>query len=118
MNSYIADKQPDQAIAAANAQIAKAPNSNFYDLLGTALFGKKDLKGAETALRKSVDLDKHNSDALVKLGKVEVAEGSADQALATYQQSIKDNPHKISFYILTLGLPQRHINSEHPKPIY
>jgi cellulose synthase operon protein C len=36
----------------------------------------------------------------VKLGKVQIEEGEADQALATYQQSIKDNPREVSFYIL------------------
>jgi tetratricopeptide (TPR) repeat protein len=102
MNTYVAQKQMDKALAAANAQIAKSPNnSNFYDLLGTALFdSKKDLPAAETALRKAVELDKNNSDALVKLGKIQIARGSADQALATYTQSIKDNPREISFYIL------------------
>ncbi len=45
MNSYLAQHQVDRAVAAANAQIAKAPdNSEFYDLLGTSLFrAKKDL---------------------------------------------------------------------------
>jgi len=102
MNTYVAQKQFDKAIAAANAQIAKAPNtSNFYDLLGTALFnGKKDYPGAETALRKAVDLDKSNIDALEKLGKVQVQEGSSDQALGLYLQSIKDNPREVRFYIL------------------
>ena len=96
MNTYFAQKQFDKAIAAANAQIAKSPNTaNFYDLLGTALFnGKKDLPGAEAALRKAIELDKNNTDALEKLGKVQVQEGAADQALATYQQSIKDNPRE------------------------
>ena len=47
MNTYLVQKQPDQAIAAARAQIAKSPNaSGFYDLLGTALFQKKDFSGA------------------------------------------------------------------------
>ena len=102
MNSYFADKQPEKAIAAANAQIAKSPNnSNFYNLLGTALFnGRKDLPGAENALRKAIDLDKNNTDALEKLGKVQVQQGSVDQAIALYQQSIKDNPHEVRFYIL------------------
>lgn len=102
MNTYVAMKQPDKALAAVNAQLTKSPNnSNFYDLLGTALFdSKKDMKGAEAALRKAIELDKNNSDALVKLGKVQVAEGATDQALATYQQSIKDNPREVSFYIL------------------
>jgi Flp pilus assembly protein TadD len=102
MNSYFADKQPEKAIAAANLQIAKSPNnSNFYDLLGTALFnGRKDLPGAEAALRKAMDLDKNNTDALEKLGKVQVQQGSTDQAIALYQQSIKDNPREVRFYIL------------------
>jgi tetratricopeptide (TPR) repeat protein len=103
MNTYFAQKQPDKAIAAANSQIAKAPtNSNFYDLLGTALFnGKKDLPGAEAALRKAIQLDKNNVDAVEKLGKVQVQEGSADQALALYLQSTRDNPKEVTFYILS-----------------
>ena len=102
MNTYVAENQPDKAITAANAQIAKSPsNSNFYDLLGTALFdAKKDLPGAESALRKAIEFNKNNVDALEKLGKVQVQEGSVDQALALYQQSIKDNPREVTFYVL------------------
>jgi cellulose synthase operon protein C len=102
MNTYLAQNQIDKAISAANVQIAKAPNNSaFYDLLGTALFNsKKDLDGAEAAFNKSADLDKHNADALLKLGQVQVAKGSADQAIATYQQALKDNPHEATFYIL------------------
>jgi tetratricopeptide (TPR) repeat protein len=69
--------------------------------LGTVLFNnKKDYKGAEAELRKAAELDKKNSDALIKLGQVLVNQGSVDQAIATYQQSVKDNPNEISFYIL------------------
>ncbi len=101
MNIYLGQKQPDQAIAAARIQIAKSPGiSGFYDLLGTAMFQKKDLSGAEGAFRKAIEIDKNNSDALLKLGQVQAAQGSVSQALATYQQSIKDHPREISFYIL------------------
>ncbi|MGA7402176.1 MAG: tetratricopeptide repeat protein [Candidatus Sulfotelmatobacter sp.] len=101
MNVYLVQKQTDQAVAAARAQIAKSPeNSGFYDLLGTALSQKKDSRGAEVALRKAIELDKNNADALLKLGQVQAAEGSVSQALATYQQSIKDHPREIGFYIL------------------
>ncbi len=102
MNTYVAQKQYDKAIAAAHTQIAKSPNtSNFYDLLGTALFdGKKDYAGAEAALRKAIALDKNSVDALEKLGKVQIQEGSMDQALATYLQATKDNPNEVRFYIL------------------
>ena len=120
MNTYFAQKQFDKAIAAANAQIAKSPNNgNFYDLLGTALFdGKKDLPGAEAALRKAVELDKNNTDALEKLGKVQVQEGSADQALALYQQSIKDNPREVTFYILSGELYESKKDWDHAKSMY
>jgi len=102
MNTYVAQKQVDKAIAAANVQIAKSPNnSGFYDLLGTALFRvKKDLNGAEAAFEKSAQLDKNNSDAVLKLGQVQAAKGSVDQAIATYQQSLKGNPREANFYIL------------------
>jgi len=120
MNTYFVQKQSDKAIAAAHAQIAKSPNNaNFYDLLGTALFnGKKDLPGAEAALRKAVELDKNNADALEKLGKVQVAEGSADKALALYQQSIKDNPRDVNLYILSGELYEAKKDWDHAKTLY
>ena len=120
MNTYVAQKQYEKAIAAANAQIAKSPNnSNFYNLLGTALFdGRKDLPGAEAALRKAVELDKNNTDALEKLGKVQIQEGSADQALALYQQSIKDNPREVRFYILAGELYESKQNWDQAKAMY
>ena len=120
MNTYVAQKQFDRAITTANAQIAKSPNnSNFYDLLGTALFnGKKDLPGAEAALHKAVELDKNNTDALEKLGKVQVQEGATDQALALYQQSIKDNPRETRFYILAGELYESKQNWDQAKTMY
>ncbi len=120
MAAYIQDKQIDKALAAANEQIAKSPNnSGFYDLLGTVLFeSKKDTKGAEAALRKAVELDKNNSNALVKLGKLQIAEGAADQALATYQQSIKDNPREVTFYILAGELYEAKSQWDDAKAMY
>src|SRR5579863_2760156 len=131
MNTYIAQKQLDQAIAAAQAQIGKSPNrGGFYDLLGTALFEKKDFKGAEAAFRKAIELDKNNSDALLKLAQTQAAEGSVSQALATYQQSIKDHPREISFYLLAgmmyesqhdwdqaKNMYQQALNIEHDNPL-
>jgi tetratricopeptide (TPR) repeat protein len=120
MNTYVAQKQFDNAIAAANTQIAKSPNNaNFYDLLATALFnGKKDLPGAEVALHKAIELDKNNIDALEKLGKVQVEEGSADKALALYQQSIKDNPREVIFYILSGELYETKKDWDQAKGMY
>ena len=120
MNTYLAQKQTDKAVAAVNAQIAKVPNNSaFYDLLGTVLYNsKKDLNGAEAALQKSIALDKNNSDALLKLGRVQVARGSTDQAITTYQNSIQGNPRDTNFYILTGQLYESKQDWENAKKMY
>jgi tetratricopeptide (TPR) repeat protein len=119
MNTYIAQKQLDQAVTTANAQIAKSPNvSAFYDLLGTALFEKKDFRSAEEAFNKAVALDKNNSDALLKLAQAQAANGSVAQALATYQQSIKDHPKEISFYLLAGMMYESQNNWDQAKAMY
>ena len=106
MNTYLAQNQVDKALAVANAQIAKSPaNSSFYFLLGGVLFrDKKDLNGAEAAFHRSVELDKNNSDAVIQLGQVQVAKGEVDQAIATYQQAVKNHPLVPEFYTLLGGL--------------
>jgi tetratricopeptide (TPR) repeat protein len=119
MNSYLVQKQIDQAIAAARTQIAKSPNSSgFYDLLGTALFQKKDFGGAEAAFHKAVELDKNNSDALFKLAQVQVAAGSVSQALATDLQSIKDHPREIQFSLLAGMLYESQGNFDQARTLY
>ena len=102
VNTYVVQGQIDKAILIANTQIAKSPTSSgFYDLLGTVLFqNKKDWNGAEAAFRKSAELDRNNTGALIKLGEAQAASGHADLALATYKQSIKDHPREAGFYIL------------------
>jgi tetratricopeptide (TPR) repeat protein len=91
----------DEAIARIQAQIAKVPNQgNFYYLLGVVLSDKKDYGGAETAIKKSIELDKTNSDALLKLGQVQIAAGNTDQAISTYEKSVQSNPTDSRFYVL------------------
>ena len=106
MNTYIAQKQIDRAIAAADAQIAKSPtNSGFYDLLGNVLFYvKQDLSGAEAAFNKAQSLDGKNSDALIRLTQVQAAKGDVEQAIATCQQAIKSQPSVPQLYNLLGGL--------------
>jgi tetratricopeptide (TPR) repeat protein len=101
-NIYVVQKQPDKAIARVQAQIGKQPNNaNYHSLLGALLFNNKDLEGAEAELRKAVDLDKNNADAVLKLGQVQAAAGQPDQAAATYEAFLHNNPRDIRFYILS-----------------
>jgi tetratricopeptide (TPR) repeat protein len=95
MKSYVAQKQPAKAIAAARAQIEAAPDkSGFYELLGSALFHlMKDLNGAEPALEKSVALD-GNTDAVLDLCQVQAGKGEIDQAIATATKAMQQNPRQ------------------------
>ena len=81
-------------------------------------FEKKDLNGAGDAFREAIELDKNNSDALLKLGQVQTAQGSASQALATYEQSIKDHPRDIAFYILAGELYESQNSWDQAKAMY
>jgi tetratricopeptide (TPR) repeat protein len=120
MNTYLAQKQPDKAVAAAQTQIRKSPdNSAFYDLLGTILFDSRhDIAGSQAALKQSLQLDKNNSDALIKLGRLQVAQGSVDDAIATYQNSIKDNPAQPDVYILAGELYESKPDWDNAKRMY
>ena len=102
LNTYVAQKQIDAAVAAAQVQVSKVPdNSGFYDLLGTVLFQqKKDLNAAAAALTKATQLDKNNTDARIKLGQVQAAAGRIDDAIATFQQGLKDNPQEAAYYVM------------------
>jgi cellulose synthase operon protein C len=97
MKSYVAQKQPQKAIAAAQAQIERVPDtSDFYDLLGSGLFHlMNDLNAAEPALEKSVALD-GNTDAVIQLCQVQAAKGEIDQAIATAVQALKRSPREDS----------------------
>lgn len=102
VNTHIAEREVDKAVALVNAQIAKSPaNSKFYELRGTVLFrDKRDLGGAEVAFKKAVALDQHNSDAVLQLCQVQAAKGEVDQAIVSGEQSLKENPHQASLGIL------------------
>jgi len=120
MHVYVAQKNYDKAIAAANAQIAKAPQvSNFYDLLATALYdGKKDYAGAHTALEKAISLDKNNLDAIEKLGRVEVQQHQEDQALSLYLNATRSFPREVRFFILAGQLYSNQQNWDQSKAMY
>jgi tetratricopeptide (TPR) repeat protein len=102
VKAYSGEHDYKKAVAAVQAQIAKAPNSSaLYDALGTAYFmGMTDLKSAENALRKAVALDDNNSDALIKLGQVQTAQGNTDGAISTYKNALRNAPSDVDFNIL------------------
>ncbi len=113
-------KQPDRAIATAKAQLARYPkNAGFHIMLGQLLMEqKKDLAGAEAEFKQASDLDKKNTEALVKLGVVQNERGATDQALQTYLDGSKINPKEVVFYLLAGGIYESKQDWDHAKQQY
>jgi tetratricopeptide (TPR) repeat protein len=98
-------KQPDRALARLKTQLSRYPqNVGFHIMLGVLMEQSKDLAGAEQEFKQASDLDKKNSEALVKLGVVQNERGNTEQALQTYIDGSKINPREIAFYLLAGGI--------------
>jgi Flp pilus assembly protein TadD len=98
----ILEKQPQKALARIDAQTAASNTSTYHYLRAMALLNLPDLAGGEKELQTAIALDKSNIEAIEALGRVEVARGSLDQAIAVYQQAVADNPTRDQLYV-TLG---------------
>jgi len=75
----------------------------FYSLLGGALMEKKDYSSAQPALKRALELDKHNVEAFALLGKTQNATDDVDAEIETLNEGVKQNPNAADLYIL-LGL--------------
>jgi cellulose synthase operon protein C len=96
---YLREKQPDKALARLNAQTAVANTSGYHYLRAAAFSSKQDLNACELELEKALALDKSNLEAIEALAHVEMARGSADQAVAVYEKAVQDNPTNDQLYV-------------------
>jgi tetratricopeptide (TPR) repeat protein len=98
---YFSQKQPDKALGAVNQQLAQSPNnSSFYTLLGLVQANKEDSASAIAAYRRALELDKNNSDASLNLARLQAKSGALDDALATCNSGIQNNPKEFGFYMM------------------
>ena len=95
-------------------------------LLGQVELRNQDEGKAEEAFQKAVDLDKHNTQALLLLGSAEASRGAIDQAIANYQRGIQDNPRDVNLLCLPgepfraarrLAASRRHLQQSASNPI-
>jgi tetratricopeptide (TPR) repeat protein len=120
LNVFVVQRQPDRAIAAARAQLSKVPKSaGFHIMLGQLLMEQShDSAGAEQEFKTAADMDKKNSEALIKLGMVQNLSGHPDQALQTFLDGSKVNPNEIAFYLLAGGIYETKQDWEHARQQY
>lgn len=109
--TFMAQKQPDKAMARVKEQIGKSPNTAaFYVDLGTMQAQAKDYSGAQTSLHKAIDLDGNNIEAYAVLGQVQVASGSLDDAVKSWNAWMQKNPKDVRPYLMISSLEQNRNN--------
>jgi tetratricopeptide (TPR) repeat protein len=86
-------KQPAQALARLNAQIAKSPkNSGFYDLLAQLQIENKNFDQAAATAQKAMQLNPDDSEAVSIYAQLQAARGQVASAIGTWQQWTKTHP--------------------------
>ena len=117
--SGTAQKLPSsKLVARVNAQIAKAPNSAFYAMLGGLEAQAHDFPNAVQHLQKAIEMDKNNAAAFGMLAQVQFASGSSDQAIATYQSWIQQNPKDVRPYLMLGALHDLKNNWQQAQQMY
>jgi Flp pilus assembly protein TadD len=112
-------KQPDKAMAAMKAQLARYPdNSGFHGMLGDLLKDRKDLQGAEAEYKRAAELNKNNVAAVVKLGMLQSQRGDVDTALQTYMDAARNNPKEHTFYLLAGSIYENKRDWDRAKQMY
>jgi Flp pilus assembly protein TadD len=79
---------------------------------------KKDYAGAEAEFRRAIELDKNNSDAVLKLGMVQNQRGASEEALQTFLNGATTNPKEIAFYLLAGGIYENKRDWDKAKQMY
>jgi tetratricopeptide (TPR) repeat protein len=89
--------EPDAAIELASQQIQRnAQGPRAYGQLATAYLAKGDLRQAETAFRKALELDTRFTYDWYRLGHVLRLQGRFDEARQAYRRVLDINPEEIS----------------------
>jgi tetratricopeptide (TPR) repeat protein len=87
-------KQPGNALARLNAQIAKSPkNSGFYDLLAQLQIQNKNLDQAAATAQKAMELNPDDGEAVSIYAQLQVQRGQASNAVGAWEQWSKIHPN-------------------------
>jgi tetratricopeptide (TPR) repeat protein len=90
---YEMNKQPDKAVAAVQAQIAKAPaNAQFYVMDSALQLQAKNYNGAVSSAQKAYQLNPESEDAVRAFTDAEVALGNPSAAIAVWTPWISKHP--------------------------
>jgi tetratricopeptide (TPR) repeat protein len=87
-------KQPAQALARINAQIAKSPkNSSFYDLLAQVQAGSKNFDQASASAQKAMEVNPDDGEAVAIYAQLQAQRGQAANAVEAWEKWSKAHPN-------------------------
>src|SRR5207247_2989720 len=96
------EKKPDVALERVQRQITRAPNSGeLLFLLGEVQRVRGDLKKAEAAYLKALELEPRLIGPYLRLGDVYAREGDYDRALAKVERALRVNPESLPALMLS-----------------
>jgi Tfp pilus assembly protein PilF len=87
-------KQPVQALARINAQIAKSPkNSGYYDMLAQFQVQNKNLDQAAATSQKAMEVNPDDGEAVAIYAQLQAKRGQAANAIGAWEQWLKVHPN-------------------------
>ncbi|MGB9407536.1 MAG: tetratricopeptide repeat protein, partial [Terracidiphilus sp.] len=94
VNYDLMKKQPAQAMARLNAQIAKSPkNSGFYDMLALIQAQNKNLDQAAATAQKAMDMNPDDGEAVSIYAQLQAQSGKTANAIGAWEQWSKAHPN-------------------------
>jgi len=87
-------KQPAQAVARVNAQIAKSPkNSGFYDILAQLQMQNKNMDQAAAAAQKAMDVNPDDGEAVAIYAQLQAQRGQSANAIGAWEKWSQAHPN-------------------------
>jgi tetratricopeptide (TPR) repeat protein len=116
---YVSQKQGAKALAVANEQAAKAPNSPASHFLrAQAEQASGNSSSAKAALQKAIDLNNRFSDAYNQLAQLQASAGEVDAARATLAKWVQNTPYELGAYIATGTFEEGQKNFDKAQAMY
>jgi tetratricopeptide (TPR) repeat protein len=111
-------KQPAEALARVNAQIAKSPkNSGFYDLLARLQSQSKNLDQAAATAQKAIQLNPNDGEAVVLLVQIQVQRGQNASAAKSWEQWSNAHPADATAFAI-LGTLEESLGDQSKAEVY
>ena len=102
--SYVAQKQPDQAIQAIQSRLGSTPDwSEGFQILGQLAEKTGRLSVAETAFTKALSIDPKSTAAVIGLGDTYFLGGKFDQAQQQYEKAAAQQDPSRSYALFRIG---------------